>query len=306
MSASHSFVVYIDESGDDGIGQFRRPGEGGQSHWLVLSACVVRSDNDVSMVRWRDEITAAFPRKKTKELHFRNLDHNQKVHACHVLAPKPIGLINVLSYKPTIKPGTSFEQACSAEKNVLYKYLLRYLLKKITDTLHRTCLKENIHAAKTKIVFSRRGGMDYANFIEYLEYLRGLQESRGSWFPIQWEYIDNGLIYAEDHSRIAGLQLVDVAASAFACAVEPNFYGRTEPRYARILDPRVMRNGDGRALYYGVKPVPGLGPIPEQQKEFFRMWAKNGRPPAPDTTLTGCHPFGRLGVVPALAYQAER
>jgi hypothetical protein len=35
----HSFLAFIDESGDDGFGNYREPGKsGGASHWLVLSA----------------------------------------------------------------------------------------------------------------------------------------------------------------------------------------------------------------------------------------------------------------------------
>lgn len=59
---SHSFIAYIDESGDDGLARFREPGQqGGASNWLVISACVMRHAHHLSAVAWRDEISALMP-----------------------------------------------------------------------------------------------------------------------------------------------------------------------------------------------------------------------------------------------------
>ena len=47
----HSYIAYIDESGDDGLQRFREPGrQGGASKWLAISACILRATNDLEAV----------------------------------------------------------------------------------------------------------------------------------------------------------------------------------------------------------------------------------------------------------------
>ena len=100
---------------------------------------------------------------------------------------------------------------------------------------------------------------------------------------IKWDHLHTYLISTEAHSRVAGLQLADVCASAFAQAVEPNVYGHCEPRYALALTPRVIASREHVPLYYGVKPVPALGSmrLNQQQKDFFDAWRKSGQAPGP-------------------------
>ncbi len=130
-----------------------------------------------------------------------------------------------------------------------------------------------------KIIFSRRGGMDYRDFQAYLEHLKGLQQARGSYFPIHWDYISPGLIVSEDHSKVAGLQLADIAASSFYQAVEPNFYGQTEPRYALLLRDRVLAHPTSKIrLNHGVKPIPEPSQmaLTDEQIAFFDLWKAGG------------------------------
>jgi len=47
-SSKASFIVYIDESGDEGF--VFRPDGTGSTRWFVLSAAVIRQSNDLQMV----------------------------------------------------------------------------------------------------------------------------------------------------------------------------------------------------------------------------------------------------------------
>lgn len=126
---SHSFVTYIDESGDDCTDQakFREPGaQGGSSSWLVISACVFRRSFDLDAVSWRDEIAELMPEKKHRDIHFNGMNHSQKLAASQSLAKRPIRAISVLSNKATIPDGTY------TEKNQLYFYLTRYLIERVS------------------------------------------------------------------------------------------------------------------------------------------------------------------------------
>ncbi|HRE81053.1 MAG TPA: DUF3800 domain-containing protein, partial [Opitutaceae bacterium] len=59
---SHSFQVYIDESGDEGF--VFLDGEKGSSRWFVLSAVIVRTSNDIEIVKCLQECRKLFSKPK--------------------------------------------------------------------------------------------------------------------------------------------------------------------------------------------------------------------------------------------------
>ena len=159
---THSFVALIDEPGDDGLGKFREPGQqGGQTSWLVISACVYRASRESEVVGWRDSILAKMPEKKSRMLHFEGLNHQQRIVAAQSVGQLPLRVMSVISNKRTIQPGIY------TQKNQLYFYLTRYLIERISWFCrdNRPPVGEN---GQVKITFSRRGGMSYPDFRDYL------------------------------------------------------------------------------------------------------------------------------------------
>lgn len=270
---TYSFVAYIDESGDDGLGNFRAPGSSGASHWLVISACIYRYSFDLEAVRWRDEILDLMPSKKRRNLHFSNLNHTQRIVTTQKLANKPIRAIGVLSNKTLIPVGTY------SSKNQLYFYLTRYLIERISWLCRdlRPSVPEG--DGRVQITFSRRGGMSYGDFAEYLRWLR---LSTGTTNRIHWPIIDIDGIQALDHSTRAGLQIADVVASALAAGIEPDAFGNCESRYAENLRPIVYRRG-GNYLSYGFKLVPHPSEIvlTADQLRTIQLFKQKRQPPGP-------------------------
>lgn len=254
---SHSFVAYIDESGDDGIGKFRQPGaEGGASVWLIISACIVRASRDLEAVAWRDEIVTKMGGQK-RRVHFHEMTHGQRTMACQVLAQKPIRLAHIVSNKQTIPEGVY------REKNQLYCYLTRYLIERISWMCRDFRPQVPEGDGRVKIVFSRRGKMSYEDFRAYLMRLKTQEET-----TVHWPVIDVDGIEAVDHSRRAGLQLADIGCSAFAAGLEMDKYGNCESRYGESLKS-VVYNRRGNFLSYGLKLVPSLDKMqlsPEQTR----------------------------------------
>jgi hypothetical protein len=154
--------------------------------------------------------------------------------------------MGVLSNKLTIPPGVY------RGKNQLYFYLTRYLIERISWLCRDRRYAVSDGDGRVKIIFSRRGGMSYPDFRDYLARLQADQTVR-----IHWPVIGVDWISAMDHSQRAGLQLADLAASSFSSGVEPNPYGNCECRYAEILKPVVYRRRRN-FLSYGVKLVPQL------------------------------------------------
>jgi len=243
---SHTFIAYIDESGDDGLRKYREPGShGGASKWLVISALVIRLQKDLESVSWRDSITAKMPEKRKRNLHFAELNHGQKLLTAKHLAEFPVRGISVLSHKPTIQDGVY------TEKNQLYFYVARYLIERISWLCRDYRPKAPEGDGRVKIVFSRRGGMQYGDFRDYMMRLRGNIDED---IRIHWPVIDIEGIAAQDHSMRAGLQLADSLASSVAYGIEPDRYGNCESRYVEILKPIIYQRRHNY-LSYGMKFV---------------------------------------------------
>lgn len=267
---AHSYLAFIDESGDDGLGvSFREPGKNGSSRFLVISAVLFRQTHSLDAVAWRDEIAARMPERRSRELHFYKLSHGQKLAAVQTIALKPLRVLSVVAAKEPI-PDDIY-----VEKNQLYFYMTRYLIERISWLCRddRPAVKEG--DGRVKITFSRRGGMSYDSFREYL---RKLKAAQGNDVKIHWPVIDIEAVDAADHGKSASLQLADAVASSFAAGFEPDFYGNCEPRYAETLKPvtynRRNQAGVKNYLSYGVKIVPGHEDcgLNAQQLKMVEIW----------------------------------
>jgi hypothetical protein len=240
---AHSYVAFIDESGDDGLGKnFRDVGRNGSSKFLVISAVLFRKKHSLDAVAWRDEVHAKMPERQSRDLHFYKLSHGQKLAAVQTIASKPLRVLNVIAAKEPIPAGIY------VEKNQLYFYMTRYLVERISWLCRddRPAVKEG--DGRVKITFSRRGGMSYGNFRDYLRRLKADKEND---VQIHWPVIDIDAVDAADHGKNASLQLADAVASSFAAGFEADFYGNCESRYAETLKPVTYnrKNAQGEKNY---------------------------------------------------------
>jgi hypothetical protein len=262
----HSYVAFIDESGDDGLGRpFRAIGKrGGSSHWLVISALLFRQTHSLDAVGWRDEISARMPDRRSRTLHFTKLNHGQKLVAVQTIASKPVRALSVIAAKKPIPPHVY------REKNQLYFYLTRYLVERLSWLCRDLRPKVPEGDGRVAITFSRRGGMSYDGFQEYLTRLKA---DRNGEVRIHWPVLDIGAVSAADHDKNASLQLADAVASAFAAGFEPDIYGNCEPRYAEIPKP-VTYSRNGNFFSYGVKMFPRAEEcgLDEQQLRMADLW----------------------------------
>lgn len=245
---THSFNVYIDESGDDGIDKFRRRGsDGGSSLWLSVGACIVRANRDLELVALRDRIREECrPKSQKRDLHFKEMNHNQRRRACQIIAGQPLRFSCVFGYKDTP------DAANFTQKNLLYFYLTRYLIERVSWFCrdYRKQVKEG--NGQAKITFSRRGGMNYSDFQNYLRRLQAADDTE-----IHWPVIDIDAVEAQDHSRWAALQIADIGVSAMTAALEPDPFGNIEAIYLKELKNNIYHR-DGNYLSYGLKTLPKL------------------------------------------------
>ena len=249
-----TFVVYIDESGDDGF----KFGEG-SSDWFVLSAVITRRGTDLDTVKLVDDVRMTLGRPPKKVLHFRDLRHEHRLVYVHRIAQADLRLITVLVHKPSLLEREKFQ-----ERYRLYFYSTRYLLERVSWYCrdHRT--KTDAGDGTAEIIFSNRSGMAYSELCSYLRYLRNNSGQFG--VSIDWSVISEALVTSYPPGKRMGLQIADAVAGSFFYGVEKSQWGFNEPRYATMLAP-VVYGRKGTHMGYGVKIWP---------REAMRLLADEG------------------------------
>lgn len=238
-----SFVAYVDESGDEGF-KFL-PDEQGSSRWFVLSALVIRKENDLQVVQLARQARELLKKDVKKALHFRNLKHEQRVPLARLIGGASVRTVNVLVHKPSIREPEVFQQQAYA----LYRYATRLLVERVSWLCrdhHRTGQGDGM----VEMVFSNRSAMSYDDLRAYLHKLKGGEA--GSDVRVDWSVMDPQRIRAVNHDQLAGLQLADAVASGVFFSVHRNPYGEVEDRYLRLMGKTIYRN-KGRADGYGLK-----------------------------------------------------
>ena len=266
------FIAYIDEAGDEGFGRLLLPDPGRQSRWFLLGAAIVEGHEDHNVPAWRDYILNRFPNKQKREIHFRDLKHEQKVVVAQELAQLPIKCCITFSNKITLC-GSKWANIYKRPGH-LYNYMTRWLLERVTTYCATQALERGIPGT-LKVVFSRRANTDYQSMMDYMLLMKEGREKIRPVRSIDWRVFDPKDIAVENHSVRAGLQLADAFTSAFFNAVEPNGYGNTETAYAERLRETPIRRAEN-ALNCGITPVPsytGCRP-PNDTKEFFLSFTK--------------------------------
>jgi len=239
-----NFLAYIDESGDEG---FTFGVENRSSEWLVLSAVVTRIENDPRLVEVMRNCRRSIGRPDDYTVHFRNLNHHQRLAVVAEIAKAPIRTVSVICQKPLLD-STEYLR----EKYRLYFYLVRFLLERVSWICRAHRPEIHLSSALTKVVFSNRSAMSYDEIRSYLVQLRGSTDTE-----INWDAIHPDRITALPHRQRAGLQIADAVASSHYYAFEKSGYGFTEDRYARILLPSAFkRKQSASVLGFGIKIFP--------------------------------------------------
>lgn len=243
-----SFVVYIDESGDEGF-KFNDDGSG-SSRWFVLSAAVIRQKNDLQMVSCLKEAREVLGKPPKTPLHFVDLKHEQRVPYIRRVGALPIRTVSVAIYKPLIQEPEKFQST----KYLLYRYATRMLIERVS-WLCRDHRRDGEGDGYAEIIFSNRSNMSYDDIRDYLRLLLRQHEADPQKVQIVPTVIDPGRIRSVEHSKLAGLQVADAVASGIHFSVKVNRYGETEPAYLPHLRSSFYRY-KGVLLGYGIKVWP--------------------------------------------------
>jgi hypothetical protein len=250
LRLSASWIVYVDESGDEGF-RFGR----GSSSWFVLTAVLLARDRELEVVKLidvvRDKINAAQqPHHQTparKPLHFRDLKHDPRKFYATQIGTAALRIVSVCVHKPDLAEAEIFH-----DESRLYFYATRFLVERIS-----WCCRDNprqvLGDGSAEIVFSNRGSMDYAALCWYLENLAANKEAFDYRADPKVVRVDQVLTLSP--GKRMGLQIADAAACSIYLALEPNNYGQTEDAHLRAISSRIYRH-NSNPWGYGLKIIP--------------------------------------------------
>lgn len=271
------YVVYVDEAGDPGVKQKSVAELEAASEWFVVSAVVVRDIREQDVPAWVSDMREAVRAQGRSPIHYRKLSRSNQARVCRMLAGKDVRIFVVASHKTNMRGYQNKRMGSSFGRGEFYNWCLRLLLERVTQWCANRSKVEERGIEAARIVFSERGGHDYTHLRGYIDTLR-TQAENGATFLKAKEVVPGvlypGLCDVRPHSGLAGLQLADIAASAFFQGLDSKSLAYTiEPAIA--LQPRVAKAPRQRsAAGFGLLRLPfgHQGDIPIADRPLFEAY----------------------------------
>lgn len=266
----YQFVAYIDEAGDPGV---KAAGASAASEWFLVSAVVVSADRDRDVVDWVRDMREAVRTQQRHPIHYRKLSPTNRQRVCRMLSTKSVRIFTIASHKTNMRGRQNPRMGKPMGRGEFYNWMLRLLLERVTIWCAHRAKVDGIGGAVLKPIFSERGGHDYSHLQSYLRLLQMQAENGGAVLrarQIVPGVIDHTLIEIRPHADLAGLQLADIAASAFFQAV--NVAEPADLMPARSLKARTAKDvGKREAAEFGLLrlPFPQHGDIPVESRPIF-------------------------------------
>ena len=199
-----SYVVYIDESGDEGF-EFSE----GSSEWFVLSAVIIKKEIDLQTVKLIDAAKTRLGMPADKILHFRNLDHNKRLTLIDEISRADLRISSIIMHKPSFKEPVIFQG-----RYRFYFYSTRYLLERVSWFCRDARTPDEMGDSSAEFIFSNRSGMSYEDMRNYLGRLKDNNDVN-----IDWSVVNIPNIKPLPAASRMGLQIADAAASGIYCGV---------------------------------------------------------------------------------------
>ena len=220
MTNKANCTVYIDESGDLGIGKGTR--------WFVITAVIVEKQNEKEL---RSIISNLKKRLNIQTVHFRELrEFSKRLLIVSELRDAPFTTVNVIVDTDILdlKDGVQ-----------TYNYMSKILLERVSWYLRD-------HGMCADVIFSSRNSKRDNELTNYL---------RDKVLNYDWNYVVKGTIVSVESRKMETLdllQLADICAASMFKAYEPDPMGFIYPCFMNNLKTHLY-NRNGRTMSYGVK-----------------------------------------------------
>jgi len=218
-----TYTLYVDESGDAGIGKIRGEGNGGACPYMTLGAVLVPDHMRDDLCKTLENIATTFGKE---DLHCSNLGHEQKVYFSYAMAKERILLFGMISFKETLK---EYKGAIGGDSKLFYNKCAQYLLECVGEFM-----RTNKIPSEDLSVCFEEGNFDYRK-------MRGLiakcQEKPVFPKSKELKFLDVNKITARPKKEEPLLQVADLVAHALFRCVDGK-YDVVETRYLEELHKR--------------------------------------------------------------------
>jgi hypothetical protein len=230
------YTVFIDESGEAGIGRVRSETSGGASPYMTLGAALIHGQDRSAIEKSLGDIAGEFGKKA---LHCSKLRHYQLVHFARKITRHNMRLFGVISRKATL--GT-YKKSISENSNLYYNKCAQYLLERVGWFMEA----RGINPENLDIVFEK-ANFDYNKMRNFLWACQSNPKHVGTQ---KLKHIAVSRISVKDKKDEPLLQIGDLVAHALYRCVDKTAlnYGITEPRYLRELGPHFFGHPDTNAV----------------------------------------------------------
>lgn len=214
------YTVYVDESGDLGVGKGTR--------WFVITAVIVKKDDEKTI---RNVISSVRNKLNLRTIHFKQIrEFNKKLFIVRKFEKLPFTIINVIA-------DTAALELKDSEKT--YNFLSKILLERVSWHLR------DIDAYADVIFSSRNTRRDN----ELSTYLTD-KVLNYEWNSVEKDRITS--VKCEKMESLDLLQMADVCAASMFRSHEPDSYGIIYPCYMNNLRDHLYDHR-GRIYSYGIK-----------------------------------------------------
>jgi len=213
------YAIFVDEAGDPGIRNVSPLHPNGSSEWFTMAAVVIDQTRDADTVEWVRSIKEAVRQTQRADLHYAKLPiGGRRREACEMLSALPCRAFVVASHKINMSGFENSRAAKRDSQNFFYNWVMRVLLERSTNWIREHSLRTYGEVHKARVVLSAAGGLRYTQTVAYHELLRMQSQGKGPYLNkgnIAWDVISPSLYETVQANRNAGVQLADLAASAF-------------------------------------------------------------------------------------------
>ena len=229
---------------------------------MILSAVVVRAENESKVAGWVEAIKAEFRNHQRSNIHFAGLNPAKRLKACEMMAELDARYFVVASNKKNMEGYTNPFAGKIPSSNWFYCWMTRLLLERVTKFVYDRSIKEHGAPKLLRIEYSARGGLSYSQMSAYYEWMRLKKHNPYlPWGKLYWDVMNSDQLHVYPHLDREGLQLADVVASAFFKACDKHDTGACDPTFAKALRNRMAREPNkvrGQISGFGVKLMPSM------------------------------------------------
>ena len=249
-----NYSVYIDESGDLGINK--------GTHWFVISAVVVKKEDEKTIRAKMDEIKTKL---NIRLIHFKEIrEFMKRAYIVRELNQTDFTYMNV------IVDTTKFDNTKIPSPLIAYNYACKYLLQRVTWFLNEL-------GETADVILSARGTSRDGELITYI---------KDKLLPYPNNSI-NGETISKVEAKTAAtwelLQLADVCATTTLLTYEENQLGFCVPCFTAALYPHLYSR-NGKVDSYGIKFFQSEMKPDEKEIKSKNICAKKERTPGATTT----------------------